>query len=146
MLPQSPIVFRDSLIPPEIREQVRLTLPKVNAQVVPSSVNEDPSVEVDVLIEELGLAFEYQGAHHFFDTAPTPTLGATQLTQFTDQHKAIALAAVGLTFIEVPHWWQELDPASDKTAFADRLATLRDTILALRPDLQSKLAPLDAIS
>jgi hypothetical protein len=59
-------------------------------------------IELDIFIEDLKLAIEYQGAQHY-----KPLYWASDFTSQTmkDSEKKIICKKHGITLIEVPYWW-----------------------------------------
>jgi hypothetical protein len=59
-------------------------------------------MEIDILIPQLNLAFEYHGEqHHLFHFLQ----GHPEEQQRRDAEKRIKCDEVGITLIEVPYWW-----------------------------------------
>uniref|UniRef100_A0A7S1KUL5 Uncharacterized protein n=1 Tax=Percolomonas cosmopolitus TaxID=63605 RepID=A0A7S1KUL5_9EUKA len=80
--------------------------------------------EADVFVEELQMAFEYQGEQHYHDIKAFFAPIEGQLRR--DQLKSDAFAQHGITLIHVPYWW-------DKS-----VDSLKASINRLRPDLIEK--------
>jgi len=61
------------------------------------------SLSFDVFIPTLNLAFEYQGIQHYHSN-----FAFAQTTEYKtrDDTKREVCNAVGITYIEVPFWWQ----------------------------------------
>eukprot|EP01114_Cavostelium_apophysatum_P019814 TRINITY_DN6476_c0_g1_i1.p1 TRINITY_DN6476_c0_g1~~TRINITY_DN6476_c0_g1_i1.p1 ORF type:complete len:606 (-),score=129.46 TRINITY_DN6476_c0_g1_i1:43-1860(-) len=74
------------------------------------------SMELDIYIPSLSLAFEYQGEQHYIEQSITNN--DLQLQQSKDVEKREKCQAAGITLIEVPFWWngtlQVLLPSSLK--------------------------------
>lgn len=82
-------------------------------------------MEIDIFIPGLSLGLECQGQFHY--NKSESFVGAAQLSlKDRDDEKKEACKRVGITLVEVPHWWDE-----DK----DSLAA---TIHMKRPDLIAK--------
>jgi len=77
-------------------------------------------MELDVFVENLAFAMEYQGLHHFGDIAQ---LGNTTITMMSDKEKRTKCSEIGLTLIEVPYWW------------SGQAVVLKNSLLSLRPDI-----------
>jgi hypothetical protein len=78
------------------------------------------SMELDIFIPKEQLAFEYQGAHHYYDVY---ALGSGWNQQNRDKEKRETCKDKGITLIEIPYWW-------DKT-----LTSLKTTINHARQNL-----------
>lgn len=59
-------------------------------------------MELDAFIPTLGLAFEYQGEHHYHDIY---ALGNKWSQKMKDDEKKTACEEKGITLIEIPFWW-----------------------------------------
>eukprot|EP01118_Nematostelium_gracile_P008062 TRINITY_DN2649_c0_g1_i2.p1 TRINITY_DN2649_c0_g1~~TRINITY_DN2649_c0_g1_i2.p1 ORF type:complete len:817 (-),score=149.57 TRINITY_DN2649_c0_g1_i2:621-2738(-) len=79
-------------------------------------------MELDIFVQHLNLAFEYQGQQHYEDVH---ALGHHKYYQERDQEKRKACHSKGITLIEIPYWW-------DGT-----VETLQATIHHFRSDLLS---------
>eukprot|EP01125_Pyxidicula_operculata_P022520 TRINITY_DN924_c0_g1_i3.p1 TRINITY_DN924_c0_g1~~TRINITY_DN924_c0_g1_i3.p1 ORF type:complete len:367 (-),score=32.65 TRINITY_DN924_c0_g1_i3:25-1125(-) len=65
--------------------------------------NENVSVEVDIWLPKLNLAFEYQGEHHYVNI---PSISATtENYKKKDDFKKSFCASINVTLIEIPYWW-----------------------------------------
>eukprot|EP01114_Cavostelium_apophysatum_P001389 TRINITY_DN11199_c0_g1_i1.p1 TRINITY_DN11199_c0_g1~~TRINITY_DN11199_c0_g1_i1.p1 ORF type:complete len:588 (-),score=156.40 TRINITY_DN11199_c0_g1_i1:19-1782(-) len=78
-------------------------------------------MELDVYVPSLKIAFEYQGAQHFDQSASY--FGAAEQLLKRDEEKRVACKKQNITLIEVPYWWDQ--------TFQSLAATVRE----LRPDL-----------
>lgn len=61
------------------------------------------SMELDIYIPSMKLAFEYQGGQHYLQTTMTSSALATQ--QKKDEEKRQMCKQLGITLIEIPYWW-----------------------------------------
>ncbi len=78
------------------------------------------SMELDIYIPSLALAFEYQGEHHYqFHYL----YGSPELHQQRDQEKRALCQRARITLIEIPYWWNK------------EKGSLLATIHKCRPDL-----------
>lgn len=86
------------------------------------------TMELDLYLPEISLAFEHQGYHHYQECWYSTRFD----TQRTDREKKEACAKLGITLIEIPYWW---DCTKD---------SLLATIHKFRPDLipQAHGAPI----
>lgn len=78
-------------------------------------------MQLDVYIEELRLAVEYQGEQHYKPSYWNTTDVATQ--QMRDREKRNACEQHSITLIEIPYWWDR------------RTSSLAATIHTARSDL-----------
>jgi hypothetical protein len=78
------------------------------------------AVQIDVLIPDLNLAFEYQGEHHYLDVAAP---GVSDRKASVDLSKAAQCMKEGITLISVPYWWD------------GSIETISNEIHDVRPDL-----------
>jgi len=78
------------------------------------------SMELDVYIPEVSLAFEYQGGQHYYWTN---SYGNPKCRQRSDRRKIQLCEQFGITLIIVPYWWDMRTP------------NLLGEILRRRPDL-----------
>jgi len=85
------------------------------------------SVQVDIYVPSLSLAFEYQGAQHYHDILSRFETAATQ--EMRDKKKLRRCRQLGVTIIFVPYWWR-----GDVESIA---ATITDA----RPDIRFSLPP-----
>eukprot|EP01124_Arcella_intermedia_P005983 TRINITY_DN13508_c0_g1_i2.p1 TRINITY_DN13508_c0_g1~~TRINITY_DN13508_c0_g1_i2.p1 ORF type:complete len:332 (-),score=86.98 TRINITY_DN13508_c0_g1_i2:119-1114(-) len=60
-------------------------------------------MQLDVYVPSQGLAFEYQGELHYWDSS---YFGATRFRQERDQEKLLTAARHGIRIIQVPYWWK----------------------------------------
>jgi len=58
-------------------------------------------MELDLYIEELSTAVEYQGEQHYFDVT---VYGQRDMFFEKDVDKALACAIGGIRYVEVPYW------------------------------------------
>jgi len=79
-------------------------------------------MELDIFIEPLNLAFEYNGAQHYMNTS---YFGLCGKTKEKDTHKAKECCKLGITLIVIPYWWNY------------EIFSLQATIHQSRPDLIS---------
>jgi hypothetical protein len=83
------------------------------------------SMQLDVYVPELELAFEYQGEPHYMEHF---IYGDPKELQKRDEEKKKACQREGISLIWVPFWWDQ------------RRSSLIATIHKVRPDLISKFA------
>jgi hypothetical protein len=81
------------------------------------------SIQLDIFLPDLLLAFEYQGEQHFMDIHK---FGSANYYSKRDEQKRIACNQHGITLVEVPYWWNF------------QLESLKSTIHKVRPDLVDK--------
>jgi hypothetical protein len=78
------------------------------------------SMQLDIFLPNISLAFEYQGEQHYFDIH---CFGPQQQYARRDEQKRRACGKADITLIEIPYWWDfELD-------------SLKATVHDARPDL-----------
>jgi len=75
---------------------------------------------LDIYLPDLNLAFEYQGAQHY---EQLDVYGDVKQRMSRDSDKADRCAALGISLVAIPHWWDKQRPQ------------LLAALLALRPDL-----------
>jgi len=80
------------------------------------------SMTVDIYIPSLNLAFEYQGLQHYNNHA---LFGDLKYRKELDKERDKACGSMGITYIEVPYWWQR-----DKESIVVVLQKRRPDILA----------------
>ncbi len=61
-------------------------------------------MELDLYLPSLALAFEYQGVLHY-KRVPFYNYKGVKEVQSRDKEKRKACHSLGITLIEVPHWW-----------------------------------------
>jgi hypothetical protein len=69
-------------------------------------------MEFDIFLPYERLAFEYQGEHHYYDVY---LLGNSWQQKDRDQQKREACMEHGITFIEIPYWWDGQLPSLEAT-------------------------------
>jgi len=57
----------------------------------------------DIFIPALNLVFEYHGIQHYQDHY---MFGESKSYRARDNERDAACASFGITFIEIPYWWQ----------------------------------------
>jgi len=84
--------------------------------------NTEKSIELDIFLPSLNMAFEYQGQHHyrFHFLFGSPQM-ARQLER--DEEKRRLCKGKGISLIEVPYWWD------------GQLSSLCATIRKCRPEI-----------
>ena len=60
------------------------------------------SIELDIFIPSLQLAFEYQGRHHYVDV---PAFAPLEMHQQRDEEKQALCEAAGIQLISIPFTW-----------------------------------------
>jgi len=64
------------------------------------------NMQLDIWIPQYNLAFEYQGAHHYFDSYEAfGPVSSASLYFNRDKQKKHLCYEKGITFIEIPYWW-----------------------------------------
>ena len=94
----------------------------MHPQLVYQKTGED--MQIDILIQDLNLAFEFQGVQHFKDFN---IFGDRPDSKERDEEKMQACKNLGIDLIIVPYWWDRKKPS------------LVQTILQHRPDLSDLL-------
>jgi len=79
------------------------------------------TMELDIFIPSLNLAFEFNGYHHYH---ALQFYGESSSYKHRDEEKHQTSKLHGITLIEVPYWWQR-----DKTTIKSLLKTYRPDIL-----------------
>ncbi len=75
------------------------------------------TIELDIFIPSLSLAFEYQGQHHYHYRT---LFGDPQEQRQRDIEKKAFCQQLGITLIEVPYWWNHSTDDLKATIFKDR--------------------------
>ncbi len=57
---------------------------------------------LEIFLPSESLAFEYHGAHHYYDVYH---IGPQWAYQQKDQEKRLACKKLNITLIEIPYWW-----------------------------------------
>jgi len=60
------------------------------------------TIEFDVFVSSLRVAFEYHGEHHYLDS---PFFGANEIYQTRDRQKRHQCQEHNIHLVEVPYWW-----------------------------------------
>jgi len=81
-------------------------------ELMASNKNNSATLELDLLVEGLDIAIEYEGAHHYFDVM---LYGDRLIAWDTDVDKAYQCGARGLSLVEVPYWWDQRYESLDLT-------------------------------
>ena len=71
------------------------------------------TVEFDVFLPSLSLAFEYHGQHHYEELAAWCGI---EMQQYRDKEKLRLCKAAGIKLIVIPYWWDE-----SKSALIEKL-------------------------
>jgi len=79
------------------------------------------SIEFDIFVPDLSLAFEYNGEQHYMSI---PFFNDVGLTKKRDKNKQVICKYSGITLIIIPFWW-------DRT-----IDSIAQTICYARPDIQ----------
>lgn len=96
----------------------------------PSSATAAPrSMELDIYLPELKLAFEFQGAHHYEDHL---AVGESRDRQARDQEKSAACLRAGITLIEIQQDWDGTE-AQIRAAIRQHSNGIFDGILCNSP-------------
>jgi hypothetical protein len=85
------------------------------------------TMEFDIYIPSLSLAFEYQGEHHYqFHYL----YGDPLVHQQRDEEKRKLSKQIGITLIEVPHWWDREKSSLIATIHKHCPHLIKDPVLA----------------
>jgi len=76
------------------------------------------SIELDLFIPKLNLAFEYQGEHHYEEN-PKGGFGSFESQQFRDQKKKQICSEHGIELIIIPYWWENKIESLKSTIFKE---------------------------
>jgi len=103
-----------------LRGKVKLQEDFIHPQLIYQSQNS--GIELDVYIEDYAVAFEYQGVQHYEEGKGGFWMGALTM-QDRDNWKKAKCAGIGISLIDIPHWWE------------NDASSLAATVFSIRPDI-----------